>query len=286
MNLEIDLDYYAFGMLLPGRNYNSNSYRFGFNGQEKDDEITGSTGSHYTATFWEYDTRTGRRWNLDPEPTIGISDYACFGDNPILYIDPLGNLKDNYSVDVQGNVKLEEKTDDKVDVLYTKESWDSGKKDNSITVDKGILGSSKTNTKTAINKKTYTFDQYETKGDDKSKDLFEFVAKNTSVEWSLTGVGKEAEGKNILTTSHLEGSDIGGGYLLAYGYSIRSHVHSHPYNKNPSPADKHFAGSLNSKFSKVTPEIFYKGNYFEYNKNGRLQVPVLSLPEVEIKAPK
>ncbi|MEA3497247.1 MAG: hypothetical protein U9R42_14565, partial [Bacteroidota bacterium] len=67
------------------------SYRFGFNGQEKDDEITGITGSHYTATFWEYDARLGRRWNLDPKPNPPISQYNCFAGNPIWYSDVLGD---------------------------------------------------------------------------------------------------------------------------------------------------------------------------------------------------
>ena len=31
MNLVIDLDYYAGGMLLPGRSFNSSNYRFGYN---------------------------------------------------------------------------------------------------------------------------------------------------------------------------------------------------------------------------------------------------------------
>jgi hypothetical protein len=52
-------------MLMPGRKYNSNAYRWGFNGQEKDDEVYGS-GNLNTAMFWEYDTRLGRRWNVDP----------------------------------------------------------------------------------------------------------------------------------------------------------------------------------------------------------------------------
>ncbi|MBI5539819.1 MAG: hypothetical protein HY951_07155, partial [Bacteroidia bacterium] len=44
-------DYYPGGMLMPQRNWPGNStvnggYRFGFNGKEKEDEITGSTGSH------------------------------------------------------------------------------------------------------------------------------------------------------------------------------------------------------------------------------------------------
>jgi hypothetical protein len=66
-------------------------YRFSFNGQEKTDEISGE-GNHNTAMFWEYDTRLGRRWNLDPKPQVNISDYAAFANNPIRFIDPLGDV--------------------------------------------------------------------------------------------------------------------------------------------------------------------------------------------------
>ena len=66
---------------------------FAFNGQEKDDEVSGA-GNTNTAMFWEYDTRSGRRWNLDPKPQISISDYACLGDNPIRSNDPLGDILD------------------------------------------------------------------------------------------------------------------------------------------------------------------------------------------------
>ena len=74
----------------PGRTFNSGEYRFGFGGQEKDDEVKGN-GNHYTATFWEYDPRTGRRWNLDPVDQISISNYAVFRNSPIWYIDPNGD---------------------------------------------------------------------------------------------------------------------------------------------------------------------------------------------------
>ena len=66
------------------------SYRFSFNGQEKVDEISGA-GNHNTALFWEYDTRLGRRWNLDPKPNPSISNYATFANNPIYYMDLLGD---------------------------------------------------------------------------------------------------------------------------------------------------------------------------------------------------
>lgn len=69
---------------------NWNGYRFGFNGQEKDNEIAG-IGNSNTAKFWQYDTRLGRRWNLDPVDQVAISNYAVMANNPILLNDPLGD---------------------------------------------------------------------------------------------------------------------------------------------------------------------------------------------------
>ncbi len=67
------------------------NYRFGYNTQEKVNEVSGK-GNHYTAPYWEYDPRTGRRWNLDPKPIVGISNYSAFTNNPILYNDPNGDI--------------------------------------------------------------------------------------------------------------------------------------------------------------------------------------------------
>ena len=77
-------------MVMPGRSYSAtNEYRYGFNGQEKTPEIfEGST----TALFWEYDARTGRRWNIDPKQKINESPYSCFSGNPILLSDPYGDM--------------------------------------------------------------------------------------------------------------------------------------------------------------------------------------------------
>jgi hypothetical protein len=77
-------------MLMPGRSYNSAEYRYGFNGQEKDDEVYGS-GNINTAEFWQYDTRLGRRWNVDPKPVVGLSQYSAFANNPVLYNDIKGD---------------------------------------------------------------------------------------------------------------------------------------------------------------------------------------------------
>jgi RHS repeat-associated protein len=74
-------------MEMPGRKYNPQGYRYGFNGQEKSPEIGEG---HTTAEFWAYDTRLGFRWNTDPVVVPSLSPYACFNGNPILFTDPSG----------------------------------------------------------------------------------------------------------------------------------------------------------------------------------------------------
>jgi RHS repeat-associated protein len=250
-------------------------YRYGFNGKENDNEIAGNGNSQDFGARM-YDNRLGRWWSVDPMAHVAPSWslYRAFYCNPIRYIDPTGMLEHDYGLDKQGNITLLRKTDDPTDKLIALDN-DGNETDKSIEVDKGILSSKKTNTVTVSNGKDYTFDQYKIKGDDKAKGLFEFVADNTEVEWSLTGVGAKSgtDGQNILTTSHIKDSEIGGGYLKAYGYTIRKHSHSHPYNTFPSTADKEFAESLNLKFPKATLDIYHKGEYFQYDKNGLISVP-------------
>ena len=81
-------DYSSFGTQLGGRNYSSGSYKYGVNGQEKSTEINENL---YTAEYWQYDSRIGKRWNIDPKPMTGLSPYATFSNNPILKYDILGD---------------------------------------------------------------------------------------------------------------------------------------------------------------------------------------------------
>jgi RHS repeat-associated protein len=83
---------------MPGRTFTSTTgYRYGFNGQEKDNEISGN-GNSYTAEFWQYDPRLGRRFNLDPKPNPSLSNYSAFGNNPILLSDPKGDTTYNFNI--------------------------------------------------------------------------------------------------------------------------------------------------------------------------------------------
>ncbi len=89
-------------MQMPGRSYAGGAYRFGFNGQEKDDEVHG-VGNTNTAQFWEYECRLGRRWNVDIKYKHYMSNYSTFGLNPILNIDPNGD--DFYKNKITGNIE-------------------------------------------------------------------------------------------------------------------------------------------------------------------------------------
>ena len=285
--------YYPFGMTIQQQNFysqNTTENKYLYNSKElQDDQLAGNTLDWYDYGARFYDAALGRWHVVDPMAHVAPdwSPFRAFYCNPIGYIDPTGMLEDDYGLDKQGNITLLRKTDDPTDKLIALDN-DGNETDKSIEVDKGILSSKKTNTVNASNGNDYTFDQYKIKRDDKAKGLFEFVADNTEVEWSLTGVGAKSgtDGQNILTTSHIKDAEIGGGYLKAYGYTIRKHSHSHPYNKFPSAADKKFAESLNLKFPKATLDIYHKGEYFQYAKNGLISVPTIVLPEIEIKVPK
>jgi RHS repeat-associated protein len=77
-------------MMMQGRSFSAGTgYRYGFNGQEKSNEIKGE-GNSYTAEYWEYDPRLGRRWNVDPILKEYESPYSAFSNNPIWNIDPDG----------------------------------------------------------------------------------------------------------------------------------------------------------------------------------------------------
>ena len=78
--------YYPFGMTQWSAG--GSDYTYGNDAQEKVQELGEG---HYTAEYWEYDSRLGRRWNIDPVVKTSISSYAAFNNNPIFIIDPNGD---------------------------------------------------------------------------------------------------------------------------------------------------------------------------------------------------
>ena len=84
-------DYYPFGYPINDRSGNIVGYRFGFNGQEKDDEIYG-IGKSFSFEFRQYDARLGKWWGIDP--LAGkypfLSPYVFVANNPIILVDSDG----------------------------------------------------------------------------------------------------------------------------------------------------------------------------------------------------
>ena len=72
------------------RTFSNENYRYGFNGQEQSDELD-ENGNSYTAEYWQYDARLGRRWNVDPVVVEWESGYATFRNSPIILNDPDGD---------------------------------------------------------------------------------------------------------------------------------------------------------------------------------------------------
>ena len=81
--------YEPFGSLLPGRNYSSGNYRFGFGGKENDNEMHGAVGTCQDFGARMYDNRLARFFAPDPKCSQypELSPYAFAGNSPIQFTD-------------------------------------------------------------------------------------------------------------------------------------------------------------------------------------------------------
>jgi RHS repeat-associated protein len=77
-------DYYPFGMQVLTRHGNTNEYRYGFQGQEKDDELKGE-GNSLNYTFRMHDPRIGRFFARDPlENKYPWNSPYSFSENRVI----------------------------------------------------------------------------------------------------------------------------------------------------------------------------------------------------------
>lgn len=86
-------DYYPFGMLQPGRNWNLGAYRYGFNGKENDNEVKGE-GNQQDYGMRVYDPRIGKFLSVDPlmKDYPWNSTYA-FAENDVIRSIDLDGLE-------------------------------------------------------------------------------------------------------------------------------------------------------------------------------------------------
>jgi RHS repeat-associated protein len=85
-------DYLAFGALMQRRRFDSEGYRYGFNGKENDNEVKGS-GNQLNFGARIYDPRVGRYLSVDPlhAKHADMQPYHHATNNPVNRIDPDGN---------------------------------------------------------------------------------------------------------------------------------------------------------------------------------------------------
>ena len=144
---------------------------------------------------------------------------------------------------------------------------------------------------------TKSYDYLQVNGAEKATRLFEFLANNSNVEFSIT---KLDDDRNFITTSHEKGGEAGqlgirqNKDLNISIESIKEITHSHPLGiKTPSgatvgneqpTADVLSARILGGKNSNIKFSIYSPsdGTYTPYN--GATKKP--NLPEVIITAPK
>jgi RHS repeat-associated protein len=88
-------NYYPFGSLMSDISRSSEAYRYGYNGKENDDEISGKNAiTDYGART--YANRLGRFLSTDPLKSKfpNQSSYIYAGNNPILFIDKNGEAEE------------------------------------------------------------------------------------------------------------------------------------------------------------------------------------------------
>jgi hypothetical protein len=283
---------FAFGMpktaINDYREAASFKYRYGFNGQEKDNEIKG-TGNHNTALFWEYDTRLGRRWNLDPVVKEYESGYACLGNNSILNTDFNGN--DTFTINPSGRIKWISISE--MDILISVANNEKLKynkkgelKNDKVSVVEGVL-SKKDDDPLHDGTQGWSLD-FKTNTENATEvfDFLERIVPNmefSNIKFSEDENGKDAQ--SILTTSFDSGEEKVGSYIthrIASGkirvanstgiINYLKHTHNHPrshsdesLNGQASPADKAFYNQIKELVPKAQFYIREKGETFPAN---------------------
>jgi RHS repeat-associated protein len=118
------ISYYSFGQLVPNRHGSADSYRYGFQGQEKDDEIKGE-GNSLNYTFRMHDPRIGRFFATDPlmysyphNSPYAFSENRVIdavelegGEKRIVITDNVSNGKDNPKVSITSTSDLKKYKD-------------------------------------------------------------------------------------------------------------------------------------------------------------------------------
>ncbi|MBE6319170.1 MAG: hypothetical protein E7081_09405 [Bacteroidales bacterium] len=219
-----------------------------------------------------YDCILARFTTQDPlaEKYPWLSPYNHCANNPLRYIDQNG--MDIWTINDRGEI-TEHIVNKEIDQFIMANNDGSAKIDDegnevSISFKYGTIISQKSRKEIDKNR-IVDIDIFKVRGDENGLNLFKFLSDNVStpdvgIEYSLFQTGMQGEnGLNFVSTSHLDAEDVSGKILfnkqLKYGYSIRRHIHSHPYGDTYSPSDARFSNSIKNILKNnntISPSFF------------------------------
>ena len=257
-------------------------------GKEKDPE-TGY--SYFGARYLEHELTTA--WlSVDPmaDKYPSISPYAYCAWNTLKKIDPNG-LED-YTVDRRGNIKkCKDQSNsiegqDRLFFRHARYNKDGKPKNTFVTAKQGTFAPYDSKTKRGINHFIITYkntleedvpyNPYEIKFNEatveetekKATEVFEFLSKNTNVEWTLIGIGLKETNEAcdfIITTSRMQGYEpFGFEKVNQLSDYVKFTFHPH---RNPLGA----SDGYDSKLPDIAPNAIHgyyhvwTNHYFDFN---------------------
>ncbi|HMM16243.1 MAG TPA: RHS repeat-associated core domain-containing protein, partial [Petrimonas sp.] len=221
-----------------------------YNGKEEQrQEFTDGSGLEWTDYGARmYDNQIGRWHVIDLmiEKHFNASPYSYVYNNPVNYSDLFG--LDTVLVDKNGRfnllpggdydviVRVSESEREKGAIEYKKKGMKKGRLKKSHVVsenfEKGSIVYQIEENGTLI-----------TTSNKQSKDVFDFLADNTDVEFSLVEFSDKAEMKNVITTSYSKDHESYGSLivknLLRNDSKLVNHTHSHTKDNYPFPSNEY-----------------------------------------------